>query len=41
MFEALTESELEPAEIEELMREADVDGDKRISQLDFINILTV
>jgi hypothetical protein len=28
-------------EIDELMREADVDGDGRISQLDFISVLTL
>mmetsp|Transcript_56314 Transcript_56314/g.115173 ORF Transcript_56314/g.115173 Transcript_56314/m.115173 type:complete len:146 (+) Transcript_56314:74-511(+) len=32
--------EVRPEEVEELMREADVDGDGRISLLDFINVLT-
>ena len=39
-FARLTENEVPPEEIDELLREADVDGDGRISQLDFINVLT-
>ncbi len=39
-FARLSGHELPPEEIDELLREADVDGDGRISQLDFINVLT-
>ena len=39
-FARLSGQELPPEEIDELLREADVDGDGRISQLDFINVLT-
>jgi calmodulin len=32
--------DLRVEEVEEMLREADVDGDGKISQLDFINVLT-
>mmetsp|Transcript_31440 Transcript_31440/g.77074 ORF Transcript_31440/g.77074 Transcript_31440/m.77074 type:complete len:153 (-) Transcript_31440:310-768(-) len=40
VFTMLLGHEPRPEEVEELMREADVDGDGRISQLDFINVLS-
>lgn len=40
VFATLMGYEPTAVEVEELMREADVDGDGRISQLDFVNILS-
>ena len=40
MFTRLTGRPLRPEEVEELLGEADLDGDGRISQLDFLNMLT-
>lgn len=39
-FTMLLGRELRPEELDELLREADVDGDGKISQLDFINVLS-
>ena len=41
VLEKLMERELRPVEIEELMREADVDGDGKINQHDFVSVLTL
>ena len=40
-MERLLEKQLRPVEIDELMREADVDGDGKISQHDFVSVLTL
>lgn len=40
VFATLLGYEPRQEEVEELMREADVDGDGKISQLDFINVLS-
>jgi calmodulin len=40
VFTMLMGHEPRPEEVEELMREADVDGDGKISQLDFINVIS-
>lgn len=40
VFTMLMGFEPRPEEVAELMREADVDGDGKISQLDFINVLS-